>query len=170
MEASCTQLNSNQTYCSPSQPRDCRCRTDSYWLRCLCYVLSSKYWDIQTDWLNFCSLAIGLQSQHYTHWRFQFPNWSLLLSGNSASSNLFCDFVFDCNLTQLVTGPTHSKGNCLDLVLSNTPEAVNTVNASQIPRFNTDHYLVSFLLSTHVRTSSAASKTQYAIDYSKLDI
>ena len=57
----------------------------------------------------------------------------------------------------------------MDLVLSNTPEAVNTVNASPIPRFNTDHHLVSFLLSTHVRISSAASKTQYAIDYSKLD-
>lgn len=54
-------------------------------------------------------------------------------------------------------------------MLTNTPKAVNTVNASQIPRLNTDHHLVSILLSTHARISSAASKTRYTIDYSKLD-
>ena len=41
-------------------------------------------------------------------------NWSLL-SGSTIMSNLFCDFVFDCDLTQLVTVPTHNRGNCIDL-------------------------------------------------------
>ena len=44
-------------------------------------------------------------------------------------SNLFCDFVFDCDLTQLVA-PTHNKGNCHDLVLSSSPEAVGLISVS----------------------------------------
>ena len=33
------------------------------------------------------------------------------LSGCSPLSNLFCDFVFDINLAQLINCPTHVKGN-----------------------------------------------------------
>ena len=48
---------------------------------------------------------------------FNFPDidW-LSLSGSSFLSNFFCDFIFDCNLTQHVTQPTHVKGNILDLI------------------------------------------------------
>ena len=46
-------------------------------------------------------------------------NWSSL-NGTSTFSNSFCDFIFDCNLNQLVDSPTHIKGNILDIVLSNT--------------------------------------------------
>ena len=43
-------------------------------------------------------------------------NWSSL-SAHSSSSNAFCDFIFDNNLTQFFDRPTHSGGNVLDLVL-----------------------------------------------------
>jgi len=47
---------------------------------------------------------------------FNFPdiNWSSLI-GSSLSSNTFCEFIFDCNLTQHVMQPTHIKGNILIL-------------------------------------------------------
>ena len=43
---------------------------------------------------------------------FNFPkiNWHTL-SGDSAASALFCEFVFDNNLDQLVTESTHCQGN-----------------------------------------------------------
>ena len=43
--------------------------------------------------------------------------WSTL-SGCSSLSSYFCDFVFDCNLTQHNLEP-HIKGNTLDLVFTN---------------------------------------------------
>ena len=47
---------------------------------------------------------------------------------HSPASSLFCDCVFDCNLCQLVTYPTHIKGNILDLVLTTNDEAITSVN------------------------------------------
>ena len=44
-------------------------------------------------------------------------DWSSL-TGTSVSSNCFCKFVFDCNLTQHVFGTTHVKGNILDLIIT----------------------------------------------------
>lgn len=45
---------------------------------------------------------------------FNLPDvcWSSL-SGCSQQSNLFCDFLFDSNLSQLITVPTHIKGNTI---------------------------------------------------------
>ena len=50
---------------------------------------------------------------------FNFPDvdWCSLL-GYTSLSNLFCELIFDCNLTQHVTEPTHVKGNILNLVLT----------------------------------------------------
>ena len=44
---------------------------------------------------------------------FNFPDidWSYL-------SNYFCEFIFDCNLSQHLMESTHIKGNILDLVLT----------------------------------------------------
>ena len=92
-----------------------------------------------TDTLSFLS---NLASDHNVLiiGDFNLPdlNWSTL-SGSSVMSNLFCDFVFDYNLSQLVSVPTHIKGNCLDLVLSNLPETVDSVNSSPNPLLLTDH-------------------------------
>ena len=63
---------------------------------------------------------------------FNFPDicWSSL-SGTSSLSNHFCEFVFDHNLTQHVTNPTHIMGNILDLVL--TSASVSTIDLSVTP-------------------------------------
>ena len=56
---------------------------------------------------------------------FNMPDicWSSL-SGSTSFSNSFCDFVFKHNLTQLMTTPTHEKGNVLDLVLTNVDDVI----------------------------------------------
>lgn len=51
---------------------------------------------------------------------FNYPDISWhSLTGDSVASKLFCDVVFDGNLSQLVNVPTHAWGNILDLVLTN---------------------------------------------------
>ncbi len=46
--------------------------------------------------------------------------------------NLFCDFVFESTFSQLVTVPTHCKGNCLDLVLTNSPDEIVNLQVDDI--------------------------------------
>jgi len=45
-------------------------------------------------------------------------NWETL-SGGSQVSNIFCDLVFDNNLTQLIKDPAHVGGKILDVIPSN---------------------------------------------------
>ena len=81
---------------------------------------------------------------------FNFPdiNWSLL-SAHSSSSNAFCDFIFDNNLTQFVDRPTHSRGNVLDLVLSTDLEIIDNLLMFQPCDFlRSDHFMISFELYT----------------------
>ena len=40
-------------------------------------------------------------------------------SGLGVRSTEFCDCIFEKNLVQLISEPTHTMGNTLDLVLSN---------------------------------------------------
>ena len=80
---------------------------------------------------------------------FNFPDicWSTLCS-SSPSSTRFCDGVFDCNLTQLVTAPTHIMGNLLDLVLVSGADSISSlrVHPEADSPFKSDHYMVSFAL------------------------
>ena len=67
------------------------------------------------------------------------------LSGTSLVSNLFCDFVFEKNLSQLITCPTHIKGNTLDIVLTNDEQLVDNLSVSKCSSsLPSDHYLISF--------------------------
>ena len=50
------------------------------------------------------------------------------LSGCSPLSNLFCDFVFDTNLAQLINSPTHVKGNTLDILLTNSEHIISHIS------------------------------------------
>ena len=71
--------------------------------------------------------------------------WSSL-SGTSLLSNLLCDFVFESNLSQLITCPTHVKGNILDILLTNNDHLITglsvTESHSSLP---SDHYNYYFL-------------------------
>ena len=77
---------------------------------------------------------------------FNFPDidWFTLV-GTSISSNCFCNFVYDCNLTQHVYEPTHVKGNVLDLVLTSASVVVDHLTIHPLSAVNfSDHHAVSF--------------------------
>ena len=101
---------------------------------------------------------------------FNFPDidWSVLM-GTSHQSNCFCNFVFDCNLTQHVPDPTHVKGNLLDLVLTSPSVSINslTVHPSSVIDFS-DHFAVSFSVCCNV-SSGALSSPGYVFDFCNAD-
>ena len=98
---------------------------------------------------------------------FNFPDisWSSLL-GSSMSSNVFCEFIFDCNLTQHVTQPTHKKGNILDLVFTSSSVNIKhlSVNPQLLSEFS-DHFIISFDVS--FSPSANISKSLCVFDFSK---
>ena len=86
---------------------------------------------------------------------FNFPDidWSAL-TGSSSQSICFCSLIFDCNLAQHVSEPTHVKGNMLNLVLTSPGVAVNhgTVHPHSVVYFS-DHYAICFDLNCHTSTA-----------------
>ena len=93
-------------------------------------------------------------------------NWSSLCC-NSHYSTSSCDFVFAYNLSQVIQIPTHTGGNILDIVLTNTPEAVFNVNVAPFSPLRSDHFAVTFRLSYVPVTSFSSAKPLF--DYSKAD-
>ena len=72
-------------------------------------------------------------------------------------------------LFQLVSEPTHSHGNILDLVLSDSPDLISDLTVDPYTcKDISDHYLVYFYLSTS--KSSIKAKARYIFNYSKADI
>ena len=53
-------------------------------------------------------------------------NWDTL-QGSCPGAHIFCESVLECNLTQLISEPTHCKGNVLDLVLTKDLDIVDAV-------------------------------------------
>ncbi len=57
------------------------------------------------------------------------------------------DFVFNNNLIQYIQSPTHSKGNILDLILTNSSEIIQEVcvlSNEPFPQMRSDHRMISF--------------------------
>ena len=80
---------------------------------------------------------------------------------------MFCEFVFDCNLTQHVTEPTHIRGNILDLVLTSPSVILDqfSINFSA-DAILYDYFLIYFLPLCFI-PSSIKSKPGYVYDFSK---
>ena len=101
---------------------------------------------------------------------FNLPDicWSSL-SGHSPISNLFCDFVFESNLSQLISGPTHIKGNTLDLLLTNNEHLVSQLSGQSSPSAQlSDHFNISFHIVSCAPTSKRC-ELLFVFDYSKAD-
>ena len=65
------------------------------------------------------------------------------LGSTSHTSEMFCDFVFNNNLLQLVDQSTHTKGNILDLVLTNISHSIQNVSISLHNHFmESDHIIL----------------------------
>ena len=84
---------------------------------------------------------------------------------------MFCDFVFNNNLLQLVDQSTHTKGNILDLVLTNISHSIQNVSISPHNHFmESDHNLITFDLA-HCSPILPQSFVipQYVFDFPKAD-
>ena len=91
------------------------------------------------------------------------------LSGSSPLSNLFCDFVFESNLSQLISCPTHVKGNTLDLLLTNNEKLVRHLSVESTPISQLfEHYNTCFNIVNCPSTSRRHSPLS-VFDYSKAD-
>ena len=67
----------------------------------------------------------------------------------------FLELFDDLSLTQLIDGPTHEKGNTLDLVLSNVPNLVSELKIlDQNVVCSSDHSGISFNLGAVKRKKS----------------
>ena len=93
------------------------------------------------------------------------------LSSASYFSVLFCDFIFNNNLSQLIDKPTHHKGNILDLILTNACHHIQDItisppNCSNV--FNSNHSIVSFTL-THSVTPHPEVTPHNVFDFPKAD-
>ena len=101
---------------------------------------------------------------------FNFPdiNWSTL-SASSSLSYTFCEFVFDCNLSQHVMHPTHVKGNILDLVLTTPHVNVDMVSVHSSSNNFSDHFMVSFTPVSLSSPDPVTPRSSYVFDYSNAD-
>ena len=102
---------------------------------------------------------------------FNFPdiNWSSM-SGSCPRSSLFSETLFECNLTQLIDGPTHVKGNILDLVLTSDEQAITAlqIHSEFDSPVKSDHLMISFSLLAKPK-GIPRSKPRIVFDYSKAD-
>ena len=100
---------------------------------------------------------------------FNFPDvdWSTL-TGHTPTSAHFCDLVFEFNLDQLITESTHSGGNLLDVILTNT-NCVDNISVSAVLPYglSSDYYLINFSL--NLRNKLSSNFCQSVLDYSHAD-
>ena len=95
-------------------------------------------------------------------------NWESL-SGSTAFSSRLCEIIFDLNLTQLISQPTHTAGNILDVVftsfdINNIPNVISSLPCNLC----SDHYLITFTIPTSM-TKPKSSNSGWVYDYSKAD-
>ena len=86
-------------------------------------------------------------------------DWSTYSSCNAFSDD-FTELAFDCNLTQLVTGPTRCAGNTLDIALTNFDGIGHVDTIIDLPpNLSSDHYMMVLTIDLTVPKHSNSSTT-----------
>ena len=100
---------------------------------------------------------------------FNLPNinWGTM-SGSTPQSTDFCDFLFELNLEQLISTPTHIAGNILDVILSNTTIINDIQVITPLPcGLSSDHYLIHFTFLVDHPSTVPHKVHKSVYDYSK---
>ena len=102
-------------------------------------------------------------------------NWSLdqptpTTDGGQLEES-FCELVGDNFLQQFIKGPTHVRGNTLDLLLCNCPEIIKNVTTlpPQQANFPTDHYIIEFQIQQTFRRADVVSRNVFKYKQAKFD-
>ena len=90
-----------------------------------------------------CVILIGDFNLPAINWSLDYPTPTI--SGSHLEES-FCDLIGNNFLQQFITGPTHVKGNTLDLLLCNCPEIIKNVMtcSPKQSNFPSDQYIVEF--------------------------
>jgi len=114
---------------------------------CIVYAPPNATAEYHTELNNYLATVTSQPNPVIIFGDFNMPdiNWSTL-TGSSAISNSFCEFVFQSNLEQVVNVPTHIHGNVLDLILTESVDNISdlTVHPLQYQCISSDHNLITF--------------------------
>ena len=133
---------------------------------CTIYIPPNSSDTYQSSLLSYLRDLINSNEHLVLVGDFNLPDidWDTL-TGTSAFSCAFCDFVFDSNLSQLVDKSTHTKGNLLDLVLTNSDELVHNLNISSTHHaMSSDHSIISFCLLLSI-PAFPTEESRYVFDF-----
>ena len=78
---------------------------------CMVYVPPNATTEYHAELVSYLANITSSLTPVFIFGDFNMPdvNWSTL-NGSSATSNRFCDMVFNSNLVQLINSPTHNCG------------------------------------------------------------
>ena len=94
-------------------------------------------------------------------------NWPML-SAFSKVSSLLCVLIFELHLSQIVDSSTHTKGNILDLVISNSVDRISNLRVAQDCLVSSDHFLVAFSIKVVLPRTTCSPSSQF-LNYSIAD-
>ena len=139
---------------------------------CLVYIRPHAKLEYYTCIFNYLSTLLSQNRNIILLGDFNLPDidWNSL-SGHSPYSIQLCKLVFQYNLTQFITFPTHVMGNILDLILSDNIDLISNTTSvsSQSSLLTSDHYAISFCVSTSPTKQPSHSGSKYIMDYSQAD-
>ena len=69
-------------------------------------------------------------------------NWENLTCATNIQNLFLCTFN-DLGLSQLINKPTHSRGNILDILLTNNPHIITNLNIHENEIIKSDHFAIS---------------------------
>ena len=97
-------------------------------------------------------------------------DWDLY-DGQSSVSKSFTVVAYKLNLVQLVNAPTHTGGNTLDVLLSNTDIISDTFVQPNLPDcLSSDHFMVSFYIANQlVSQHKSPSMPKFIPNYANAD-
>ena len=122
---------------------------DSFIRLCCVYLPPSQTDSVVLELCKSLEFVLSVQSPVFIFGDFNFPHidWSVPSTNGDSAHTIFLNFCSSHALYQSVDFPTHDKGNILDLVLCNpSGKSLLYDTNSQAPPWDTDHFLISFLL------------------------
>ena len=97
-------------------------------------------------------------------------NWSTF-NASSHFSDCLCSCLCNNNLVQLVSNPTHVRGNIniLDLVVTNASERLSTVHIDNSSHSSSDHFLISMHLNSYSSKLGISNSLSFTYMYAGAD-
>ena len=119
-----------------------KCDGDSYYF----YLIYRPPTSGEENFENLCQLVSGAEKNAVFVGDFNLPKIDWASGVVEGRDGRFVLALQDNFMEQLVTFPTHTKGNCLDLVISNSPGLVKEVkDAGRLGK--SDHMMLEIVMS-----------------------